>query len=189
MSSESKRLARLIPSDTLEAVSNLSFPNPGIHLSAYLGSLRCLSGGASASRFRDASTTFPFRNAHFRLFSSRAGFQFRGVRNSLPVPGYLSGPSCRGFEPLCQGLVDHPLYFVFESPLSTFAGVNHFRVASRLLRRLRQHPVGIGRSRYFHIPSDVSWIRRFIHIRQTLGPAFHVSLVPGSTTGLSRPEP
>ncbi len=125
---ESKRLARLIHFGYPQWGGRLQplLPEPDVPLSRYLGSLRSLSRGASASRFRDASTTFPFRNAHFRPLPSRAGFHLRGLVSPLPLPGYLSGPSCRGFQPLCQGLVDHPLYFVFESPLSTFADVSRF---------------------------------------------------------------
>ncbi len=135
MPSESKRLARLIPLDTLEAVSNPSFPNR-----AYTFQRTSALYGVSLEAHRPHVSVMHLPRSHSGTHTSVLSHLgqasiFGGGVSPLPVPGYLSGPSCRGFEPLCQGLVDHPLYFVFESPLSTFAGINHFRVASRLLRR------------------------------------------------------
>ncbi len=109
MPSESKRLARLIPSDTLEAVSNPSFPNR-----AYTFQRTSALYGVSLEAHRPHVSVMHLPRSHSGTHTSVLSHLgqasiFGGV-SPLPVPGYLSGPSCRGFEPLCQGLVDHHLY-------------------------------------------------------------------------------
>jgi hypothetical protein len=128
MPSESKRLARLIPSDILEAVSNPSFPNR-----AYTFQRTSALYGVFLEAHRPHVSVMHLPCSHSGTHTSvlshlgQASIFGEGV-SPLPVPGYLSGPSCRGFQPLAAVAFSVAFVLCFEFPLSIFASINCFKL-------------------------------------------------------------